>query len=112
MMRTRSRWQFSLFTVFVVTAVVAVGIVLWQRFPVTGVSLSGTDVVLHMSDDYGRQTLRKMLQGDPWFDAMNDSPDVFFHDAYVKVPVYFVIGGLLIVAGMFVALFVAIRRWR
>lgn len=108
MITSRLRWQFSLFSLFVLSTVVAVAIVLWQWCPVTGVSLSGADVVFHMSDNY----VPGMMPKDPYFDTLAESPDVFFHDAYVKIPIYVVATGLLIIAGCLVVVWLAIRRWR
>jgi len=87
---------------------VAAAILLWRKFPVTAVSLDGPNVVLNMSDSYGRQ----MLPDDPYFNKVANSPDVFVHDAYLAVPIYAIAIAFVVLAGCFVAVFVRLRRLR
>ena len=74
----------------------------------TGVSLEGPNVVLNMSDSYGRQ----MLPDDPYFNAVANSPDVFVHDTYFAVPIYVMAIAFVVLLGCFVGAFLVLRRLR
>lgn len=111
-----SRQRYSLSTLFIAVAVIAIGTFLWTRLAapnITGVSLNGGDVVLHLGDDIAR----KMLPDNPYLNSLANDPNVFFHDAYVKVPIWGAAIALILAFGTVVVVRltwskIARRIWR
>lgn len=93
-----SKLRFSLSTLFIAVTISAIGVFLWVRFVapnVTGVSMSGGDIVLHVGDE----VVRKMLPDNEYLKSLAENPDVHFHDAYVKIPIHVVAISLILAFG-------------
>lgn len=98
----KKRLRFTLSTLLIAVALVAIGTFLWLRFlapNITGISVKDGNVVFHLSDEAGRE----MFPQDPYSSALAAEPEAMFHDTYIAVPAYVVISSLALACAFVVA---------
>ena len=106
-------FRYRLSTLLVVVSMTAVGVLLWLRLiapNVAGLSVSGGNLVVHMTDEYAQRTFANSDELQTLTGVTGGAGQPLFHDAYLSFPLYIPMSAIILLIVVLGGAIFVIRR--